>query len=257
LIAHLERQQADPLDLRPTPLGKALVGGVEGEGGLLQEGVSAIADPLFNKAGRDEFVSKLYAGNITGEDAVKLAKGELNAIKNQGKAAAVILTGVFASQSMGTKLMSLATKSKVAAHATKTAGVVKGIAGLAAVAFGLQKASDFNRGRIAQLDKQLGTLTSNSSTLLSEVKNGMSVVDGLEIAQIMSDEIDEIEAAFLLESKYNLTYRNSEEYVTKMKLVRDARANLNERVLGIRNIALTGQAAYDPLQAMLSINGLE
>ena len=250
LISHLEQQQLDPLDLTPRPLGQ-----VAGE--AFEGGVGAIADPLFNKAGRDEFVEKLYGGNITGDDAIKLAKGELNALKNQGITAGAILSSVFASKLMGTKLMSLASQSKFAAHASKTTGIVKGIAEIAAVGFGIYKASDFNRGKIAALDGQLSTLVSNSSTLLSEVEKGMPVDVGLELAQKMSDELDEIEQGYLIESEFNIKYRNSEEHIMKMRKLNDARANLNERVLGIRNIGLTGTAQYDPLQAMLSINDLK
>ena len=77
-------------------------------------------------------------------------------------------------------------------------------------------------------------------------RNGYPTGDSISLLQQMSDEIDEAERRIKEISNKNIQYRVRKEYITDMAQIRSAREAVQRRVTAVENIAITGQAAFNP-----------
>jgi len=111
-----------------------------------------------------------------------------------------------------------------------------------------------NEGTIKNLDKQMNTIKSESSTILSAVQSGgLSPEEGLTRLKELNDATNNAESELKAASIHNLNFRFNNRRYSLEENLKDTRFNILEKIGGVNQIALQGRPQLQPEQAMLAL----
>ena len=230
----------DPLDLQPEAFGTGIA-----EKALIP---AAAAGNIWTRvaeviSGKD----KGSFGRTTPEELAQTGAG-----RALGVATAAVATAAVAAFA-APYAVAAATKSIVAAKVAGTAGsigkfkIARDVVVLGALGTGGATAGfDYKGPEMNTYRKSLQKMVEDGERIEAMTRNGYPTGDSISLLQQMSDEIDEAERRIKEISNKNIQYRVRKEYITDMAQIRSAREAVQRRVTAVENIAITGQAAFNP-----------